>query len=118
VTTVTLPELALKTRVLAILEHHHGRANAIKGMEIAELVGLCDDRAVQQAIEELIIKDEQPIAASCRKPMGYFMPETYEEARDYDRQLRSRLIGDNNRRVAFNRGFARRYEGMSRLRLL
>jgi len=104
----------LKQRVLEVIEQHRGRANAIKLKDITFAVGYPDtknyQRKIQLIIEELILVDHKPIAASCSEnkkkniKMGHFIPATLAEAENYAKQLESRLIADNNRKTQFWKG--------------
>jgi hypothetical protein len=110
-------EVELKLRVLAILERHYGHRNAIKGMDLASILGLTDDRAIQQAILE-ITEAGTPVCSSCSRPMGYFLPETKEEAAAYFQQITSRAIENFNRRKKFKRAFQSWFYGQPQRKLL
>ena len=88
--------------VLRILLSHQGRSKAIKGMEMARLLGFRDDRSIRQVIRELIAEG-YPIASSVQKPFGYFIVATRQEAEYYAQSIRSRLIEDAIRRRDFRR---------------
>lgn len=115
--TLVKTDNSLKLRVLAILERRYGKRNAIKGMEIAGLLGLSDDRAVQQAILE-ITQDGTPVCSSCARPMGYFIPETKEEAAAYFQQITGRAIENFKRRKIFKKAFQNWYYGQPQRKLL
>ncbi len=91
--------------VMRILRDHYGRSKAIKGKEIARLLGFRDDRQVRQAIRELIARGI-PIASVTESPAGYFLIEEPAEALDYQQALRSRLIEDALRLRDFKKGVA------------
>ena len=109
------------SRVLAVLYGHNGKANAIKGMEIAARLGLRSDRAVQLAILSLI-EDGEAIASSCSEDedtgarMGYYYPVTEDEAQDYIAQLRGRALGDYHRYKKFKGNWKRKKERVLQLR--
>jgi len=107
----------IQREVLKILEYHQGRENAIKGQVIASRLGHKNDRAVRLAIRELIASGV-PVASSVQEPQGFFIAETYQEALDYMRSLRERLISDAVRRRDFKVGAYRYFEGASQKRLL
>lgn len=86
-------------------------------MEIARCLEMKDDRAVQYAIEELI-ESGVPVCSSCSQPMGYFLPETREEAENYKHQLRSRAIGNFHRYKNFKKSFQNWFYGEPQRRLL
>ena len=100
----------LKASVLAILENHKGHDNPIKCMAIAKECGLRDDRAIQEVIEELI-RDGYPIAASCRKPLGMFFAQTYQEINEYKESLRKRGVKDILRARDVKRAAQRYFTG-------
>ena len=100
--TAEIEETGLKKRILTVLEHHDGKQMAIKGMELAYVLELRDDRIVQQAIRELI-HDGFPICSTCKPPFGYFMPQTIEETYEYEHQVTSRAIEDFKRRRDFRK---------------
>jgi hypothetical protein len=122
-TIATLSTTDLKTRVLAILEHHQGWEHAIKSMAIAAELDMRDDRAVQIAIEYLI-EHGHVIAASVKESrktgqcMGYYIPVTPEQEYDYKHQLRSRALGNFHRYKNFKIACARRREQGEQVRLL
>jgi len=89
----------VKTELRKILERHEGRDRAITGMELAKRLNQRDDRKIRLIIRELI-EDKFPVA-SCGK--GYFIPNSYEEAREYADSLKGRLIEDALRRRDFRR---------------
>ena len=101
-----LVKAELKEQILNLLQGHRGQQNAIKGMALAGLCGLRDDRAIRMTIEELI-SDGFPIASSCSENkttgvrMGYFLPITILEEYNYKHQLRSRAIGNFHRYKSF-----------------
>lgn len=108
-------------RVLAILQGHDGKQNAIKGREIAARLGMRSDRAVQLAIL-FLIEDGEAIASSCSADeetgalMGYYYPITEAEAQDYIQQLRGRALGDYHRYKKFKNNWKRKKERVLQLR--
>lgn len=120
--TTALKERDLKTEVLAILEGHKGWENAIKGKRIAEMLDYKYDRAIQQAIEDLI-DEGHVIASSCSnnrltgQKMGYYIPITWQQEHDYKHQLRSRAIGNFKRYRRFKIACANRIECAQKVRM-
>lgn len=92
----------LKQLVLRIILSHQGRASAIRGTEIASPLGQKDDRLVRLVIRDLIAEG-YPIASSVQKPYGYFLVNSPEEAAEYQRNLKNRLIEDAIRLRDFRR---------------
>ena len=92
----------LKTELRKILERHEGRDHAITGMELARILNQRDDRRIRILIRELIIEG-LPVASTTSQPAGYFIPESYEEAREYAESIRRRLIEAAIRRRDFRR---------------
>ena len=84
----------LKSDVLSLLRY--GKENARTGMSLAKILS-SDYRSVRLAIRELIA-DRVRIAASSR---GYFIVTSREEATEYMKVLRSRLVNDAYRRRDF-----------------
>lgn len=89
----------LKSELRHILERHQGRDRAVTGMELAKMLNQRDDRKIRLLIRELI--EESLPVASCGN--GYFIPVSYEEAREYADSLKGRLIEDALRRRSFRR---------------
>jgi len=92
----------LKLEVKRILERHEGRDRTITGKELARLLGCRDDRGIRHIIRELIT-DGLPVASTTGHPAGYFLPVSYQEAREYTDSLKDRLIEDARRRRDFRR---------------
>jgi len=90
------------SHLLTILQLHRGKARAIKGKKLAQLLGDTDDRLIRKEIRELIAEGH-PIASSTEKPYGYFMAETPEEVEQYLKQLKNRLVEDAYRRRDFKK---------------
>ena len=88
----------LKAQVRGLL--CHGKEHARKGDDFARLLGFKNDRLVRLAIRELIA-DGLPIASSVTPPLGYFIAGSVEEATEYMRVLKSRLVNDAYRRRDF-----------------
>jgi len=80
----------------------HGRNNAIKGSELARIMGERDDRRIRVAIRELI-KEGVPIASSVSEPMGYFVISNEHEASHYIRVLKDRIKEDAARLEDFQK---------------
>jgi len=90
----------LKTQIRSLLRH--GKENAITGKSLARILGFRDDRVIRQAIRELIA-DRVPIASSVNPPYGYYIASSPDEATEYMKVLRSRLVEDAYRRRDFKR---------------
>ena len=93
----------LKESVKQLLANHQGHGKAIKGAEIAIILGQNDDRYIRLSIRELIAEG-YPIASSVLKPYGYFLVESRAEAIEYQQSLKNRLIEDALRLRDFRRG--------------
>jgi len=91
-----------KAELRRILERHEGRDRAVTGMELARMLGQRDDRGIRQVIRELIAEG-LPVASTTGNPPGYFIPVSYEEARQYADSIKGRLIEDALRRRDFRR---------------
>ena len=76
---------------LYISRHHLGRDNAIKEHDLARVLGL-SARRLQQILQKLTNEFEKPIASSCGKPPGVYVPATSAEKSEYGKQLESRII--------------------------
>jgi len=85
----------LKSDVLSLLRH--GKENARTGKSLARTLGFSEDREVRIAIRELIA-DRVPVAASSH---GYYIATSSDEAIQYMKVLRSRLVNDAYRRRDF-----------------
>ena len=105
------------SHLLTILQLHRGKARAITGKDLAQLLGEPDDRMIRREIRELIAEG-YPIASSTEKPYGYFMADTPEEAAQYLKQLKSRLVEDAYRRRDFKKAAARALSKEKQLALL
>lgn len=79
-----------------------GKRSAIKGSELARVLGERDDRRVRVAIRELIAEGK-PIASSVTEPMGYFIVSNEFEAVDYIRVLNERIKEDTSRLEDFKK---------------
>ena len=104
----------LKNFVLKELQR--GKLKAIPGNILAKRLGYKNDRIIRIAIRELIA-DGIPIASSVIPPVGYFIPETKEEVRQYAANIKSRLIEDAYRRRDFLRA-ARKITQPEQMRLV
>ena len=76
--------------ILSLLERRAGGENAVQGSAVAFHVGK-DLRSTRADIRDLIA-DGYPIASNEKKPYGYFMVQTRDEAKFYADSLKSRLI--------------------------
>ena len=85
----------LKRDLMRLL--HYGREEAIKSSSLAYLCGYRGDREIRIAIRELIAEG-WPIASTNKPPYGYYIICEKEEAEEYLKVLRSRLIQDALRR--------------------
>ena len=92
----------LKEQLRSILQRHEGRARAVTGRELANIVGHKDDRQVRLIIRELITEG-LPVASATEFPGGYFIVTTRKEAEEYALSIRERLIEDALRRRDFRR---------------
>lgn len=90
------------SHLLTVLQLHRGKARAITGKELAQVMGEPDDRRIRKEIRGLIAEGH-PIAASTEKPHGYFMAETPQEVEQYLKQLKGRLVEDAYRRRDFKK---------------
>ena len=90
------------SHLLSLLRLHLGRSEAITGRELARILGQDDDRAIREEIRDLISQGI-PIAASTQPPYGYYIVETMDEAEEYMKQLKNRLINDALRRRDFKK---------------
>ena len=88
----------LKAEVRFLLRY--GKENARIGKELAKVLGFKNDRAVRLVIRELIAEG-LPVASSVHPPLGYFIANSIEEANDYMKNLRGRLVEDAIRRRDF-----------------
>lgn len=95
--------LRLRAKLLSMLQH--GKQNAIRGSELARLLGENDDRKIRLMIEELITEGI-PIASSVSEPMGFFIIKNGDEASEYIRTLRNRIRENEKRLEAFERATA------------
>lgn len=95
---IAQPSNSIKDDILHLLRR--GKRNAQTGKELAKLLGFNDDRIIRQAIRELIANGI-PIASSVQKPYGYFIAESFQEAKEYMSVLKSRLVEDAYRRRDF-----------------
>lgn len=89
----------LKTDVRRLLQY--GKEKARTGDSLARLLGYKGDREVRMAIRELIA-DGLPVASSVTPPYyGFYIANTIDEANDYLRVMRKRLVKDAYRRRDF-----------------
>ena len=101
----------------SLLKFHLGKSRAITGKQLAKILGQEEDRAIREEIRELISQGI-PIAASTQPPYGYYIVETMEEAEQYMKQLKNRLINDALRRRDFKKAAARTLNKEAQLSLL
>ena len=93
-----MEEGKLKHAIVSNLKR--GKTNALPGRILAQRLGFKNDRQIRLAIRELIA-DGKPIASSVRPPLGYFIADSGEEAIEYMKVLKSRLVNDAYRRRDF-----------------
>jgi len=105
------------SNLLTVLQLHRGKARAITGKELAQVMGAPDDRLIRKEIRELIAEGN-PIASSTEKPYGYFLVETQDEADDYLGSLKGRLVEDAYRRRDFKAASANSLNKEKQLALL
>ena len=91
----TSAELKQEVRLLL----RYGKEHARTGDELAKVLGFKDDRPVRLAIRKLIAEG-LPVAASGN---GYFIASSLDEAIEYMRTLKGRLVNDAYRRRDFKR---------------
>lgn len=107
----------MRADIINILEKHQGKDSAIKGKDIACLLGQRSDRKARLIIRDLI-EEGYPIASTVSDPKGYFMIQTIAEKDEYLAVLRSRLIEDALRRRDFKIAAGRYLEGVRQGMLL
>ncbi len=90
----------LKADVLHQLKR--GGSDAIPGHLLAQRLGYKTDRAIRQAIRELIA-DGIPIIGSAKPPYGYYIAETTEEARQELDFIKGYIVENAYRRRDFKR---------------
>lgn len=88
----------LKAEVRSLLRY--GKENARTGKDLAKVLGFKDDRLVRLVIRDLIAEG-LPVASSVTPPFGFFIASSLDEARDYMRVLKGRLVQDAYRRRDF-----------------
>lgn len=106
----------IKAYLRHLLERHVGHANAITAKTLSRILD-GDERQVRIFIRELIAGG-LPIASTTRLPYGYFIIETWEEAKQYATSIKNRLIEDAYRRRDFNKSVALHLEKAKQGRLL
>lgn len=115
-------ERELPHRVLELLKQHRGAARAIKGDDMAALLGYVNDRGepqdrqIRQVIEHLL-DDGVLIASSVHEPYGYFLVEALEEIEPYRATLKSRAVKNLKRLANFDRGVRAKFGGQYALPL-
>jgi len=88
----------LKQEVRYLLRY--GKQKSRTGKELASILGFSNDRLVRLAIRDLIAEG-LPVASSVTPPFGFFIASSLEEAKDYMRVLKGRLVQDAYRRRDF-----------------
>ena len=88
----------LKADVRSLLRY--GKEKARTGKELARILGFKNDRAVRLVIRDMITEGI-PVASTTISPGGYFIANSIDEATDYMKDLRGRLVNDAYRRRDF-----------------
>lgn len=88
--------------VLAVLQQHRGRAEAV-GLEVVAGISGVSERGVQSIVVTLIEQHHVPIGSAVKKPMGYFLIETDEELAESLGQLVHRITALAKRIAALKR---------------
>ncbi len=101
--------------LLELLKIHRGRDRAITAKDLSQILN-SDERFIRSKIRGLIAEG-WPIASVTKPPHGYFIVTTLQEAEDYKRSLRERLIEDALRRRDFKRAVARSFNGGTQIKL-
>ena len=97
----------LKPAILRCLRH--GKAQAITGRRLAELLGQHDDRKIRLAIR-VLIAEGVPIASSVHAPhLGFYIVSTPDEAAEYEAVMTARISQDSARQRDFRRAVERVY---------
>ena len=99
-----------------ILQFHRGRKRAVTAKYLSQRLDI-DERFVRSEIRRLIASG-MPIASSTQAPPGYYLIETMQEAQEYMKSLRNRLIEDALRRRDFKLAVAKSFDGAGQLKLL
>ncbi len=99
-----------------ILTNHVSSKQAITSLSLAKLLD-STDRKVRLGIRELISRG-YPIASTVRPPYGYFIVANRQEADDYMRNLKSRLIEDALRRADFKKAASNLFDKGNQLKLV
>jgi len=92
-----------------LLAKHRGHASAISNAKLAYELDL-PPREVRQLIRDLIVEHGVCVCSSVRPPVGYFMPSTEQEIKEYKAQLKSRIIETSRRLRAVDEELAQRIE--------
>ena len=100
--------------LLELLKLHRGRDRAITARRLSETLD-SEERDIRTGIRNLIAGGI-PIASSVVRPYGYFIVTSVQEANDYMKSLRERLIEDALRRRDFRLAVAK-YNGSGQLKL-
>ncbi len=80
----------LEDQLLAILQTHQGKAQAITVDELQQLVPI-STRKIRAVIARLVTEHRIPIASSTQLPYGFYLITSEEEARQCMRQYWSRV---------------------------
>lgn len=89
---------------------HLGRARVITAGELAAHFN-CPEPTIRAAISELC-KDGIPVASTTRKPPGFWIPATAEEAVEGAQHLRSRIRKISQRAAGYRRGVYARFHNV------
>jgi hypothetical protein len=112
---MTQSDFDLKAAVLSILSRHVGKERAIHGRELAQMLGLKDDRVIREIRWELM-QDGHPILAS--SSAGFWYAESRAEVEECRRELRSRLKEIAIHRARLKRVAALYFDGAKQGRLV
>ena len=108
--------MPLKDQLKAILSRHEGRLQAITSRELSGVTGQ-PDRTIRLAIGELL-DEGVPICASTQPPAGYFLVSNLQEKADYEKTMKSRIIGDAHRLKMFKHSAALYLKPAEQVRLI
>ena len=102
--------------VMNILRSHRGRDNAIKAPRLAQAAEITP-RQLRSAIGHLIEFHHVRIGSTTKKPYGYFIIETYEDAQEACEQLRHRAMSCLKRMSILKRMTMRELMGQMKFEL-
>ena len=80
----------LERRILDVLQHHQGKAQAITVSELQQTIGR-STRTIRAAIARLVTEHRVPIASTVHPPYGFYLITTAAEARECLAQYWSRV---------------------------